>query len=50
METNTQLKELLKEDVYFSKYLSEKELNELFSYDYVFKNVDRIYKKVGVKK
>ena len=50
METKTQLKELLKEDVYFSKYLSEKELNELFSYDYVFKNVDRIYKKVGVKK
>ena len=50
METNTQLKELLKEDVYFSKYLSEKELNELFSYGYVFKNVDKIYKKVGVKK
>ena len=50
METKTQLKELLKEDVYFSKYLSEKELNELFSYDYVFKNVDKIYKKVGVKK
>ena len=50
METKTQLKELLKEDVYFSKYLSEKELNELFSYDYVFKNVDKIYKKVGVQK
>ena len=50
METKTQLKELLKEDVYFSKYLSEKELNELFSYGYVFKNVDKIYKKVGVKK
>ena len=26
------------------------ELNELFSYDYVFKNVDKIYKKVGVQK
>ncbi len=50
METKTQLKELLKEDVYFSKYLSEKELNELFSYDYVFKNVDKIYTKVGVQK
>ena len=50
METKTQLKELLKQEDYFSKYLSEKELNELFSYDYVFKNVDRIYKKVGVKK
>ena len=50
METKTQLKELLKQDDYFSKYLSEKELNELFSYDYVFKNVDKIYKKVGVKK
>ena len=50
METKTQLKELLKQEDYFSKYLSEKELNELFSYDYVFKNVDKIYKKVGVKK
>ena len=50
METKTQLKELLKEDDYFSKYLSEEELNELFSYDYVFKNVDKIYKKVGVQK
>ena len=50
IETKTQLKELLKEDVYFSKYLSEIELNELFSYDYVFKNVDKIYKKVGVQK
>ena len=50
METKTQLKELLKEDVYFSKYLNEEELNELFSYDYVFKNVDKIYKKVGVQK
>lgn len=50
METKTQLKELLKEDDYFSKHLSEEELNELFSYDYVFKNVDKIYKKVGVQK
>ena len=50
METKTQLKELLKQEDYFSKYLSEKELNELFLYDYVFKNVDKIYKKVGVKK
>ena len=50
METKTQLKELLKEDVYFSKYLNEEELNELFSYDYAFKNVDKIYKKVGVQK
>ena len=50
METKTQLKELLKEDAYFSKYLNEEELNELFSYDYVFKNVDKIYKKVGVQK
>ena len=49
-ETKAQLKELLKEDVYFSKYLNEEELNELFSYDYVFKNVDKIYKKVGVQK
>ena len=49
METRTQLKELILKDSYLMKYLSLDEVNELFSYEYVFKNVDKIYKKVGVK-
>lgn len=48
LETNVNLKDLLKEDSYFSSLLTEKELNDLFSYDYVFKNIDNIYKKVEV--
>lgn len=48
LETHVNLKDLLKEDSYFSSLLTEKELNDLFSYDYVFKNIDNIYKKVEV--
>ena len=48
METKTPLKELLKTDEYFKKFLSEKELDELFDYNYVFKNIDKIYRKVGI--
>ena len=49
METRTQLKDLILKDSYLMKYLSLDEVNELFSYKYVFENVDKIYKKVGVK-
>lgn len=49
MESKTQLKDLILNDFYFMKFLTEEEVNELFSYEYVFKNVDKIYKKVGVK-
>ena len=49
METRTQLKDLVLKDSYLMKYLSLDEVNELFSYEYVFENVDKIYKKVGVK-
>lgn len=48
LETYVNLKDLLKEDSFFSSLLTEKELNDLFSYDYVFKNIDNIYKKVEV--
>lgn len=48
LETHVNLKDLLKEDSYFSSLLTEKELNDLFSYDYVFKNIDNIYEKVEV--
>lgn len=49
MENKTQLKDLILNDSYLMKFLTEEEANELFSYEYVFKNVDKIYKKVGVK-
>ena len=49
MENKTQLKDLILNDPYLMKFLTEEEVNELFSYEYVFKNVDKIYKKVGVK-
>ena len=49
METKTQLKDLILNDSYLMKYLTKAEVDELFSYEYVFKNVDKIYKKVGVK-
>ena len=49
MENKTQLKDLILNDSYLMKFLTEEEVNELFSYEYVFKNVDKIYKKVGVK-
>lgn len=49
MESKTQLKDLILNDFYLMKFLTEEEVNELFSYEYVFKNVDKIYKKVGVK-
>ena len=49
MESKTQLKDLILNDSYLMKFLTEEEVNELFSYEYVFKNVDKIYKKVGVK-
>lgn len=42
------LKDLILKDKYFNKLLSKKELDDLFSYDYVFKNIDKIYKKVGI--
>ena len=40
---------LLKEDREVVKYLSEKELNEIFNYDKSKKNVDFIFRRVGIK-
>lgn len=39
---------LLKEDNEVMKYLSEKELNDIFNYDKSKKNVDFIFKRVGI--
>lgn len=40
---------LLKEDKEVMKYLKEKELNEIFNYDKSKKNVDFIFRRVGIK-
>ena len=49
MEKKVQLKELMLGNKLIMTYLSKEELDELFTYDYVFKNIDKIYKKVGIK-
>lgn len=49
MEKHKNLKDLLKKDQKFSNLLSDNELDELFSFDYVFKNIDKIYDAVGIK-
>ena len=49
MESKTQLKDLILNDKYLMQFLTKEEVDNLFSYDYVFKNVENIYKKVGVK-
>lgn len=46
LETKVNLKDILINDEYFSKLLSLDELNNLFDYSYVFKNIDYIYKDV----
>ncbi len=46
---NKSLESLLVKDEYFNKLLTKKELDELFSYDYYFKNIDNIYKTIGIK-
>lgn len=48
MKEEIPLKDLLRKDETFSSLLNEEELDNLFSYQYVFKHVDDIYKKVGI--
>ncbi len=48
MDSKIELKELLEKDEIYSKILTKKELDELFSYDYVFEKINYIYKKVGL--
>ena len=48
MEEKVNLKELLLNDKFILSMINKDEINELFDYKYVFKNVDKIYKKVGI--
>lgn len=44
-----ELKEVVKQDSRVTKFLSEKEINEVFDYQYHTKHVDDIFKRVGIK-
>ena len=48
MESKVNLKDLILNDSFFNKLISKQEVDELFDYQYVFKNIDKIYKKVGI--
>ncbi len=45
---NVQFKEVLLEDPQVSRYLSRSELDKIFDLDYYLRNVDKIYKRVGL--
>ncbi len=44
-----QLKDVVLKDSEIRKHLSDREIKEVFDYDYHVKNVDKIFKRVGIK-
>ncbi|MFA6667156.1 MAG: adenylosuccinate lyase [Bacilli bacterium] len=48
MDEKVNLKELMLKDEYILSMINKDEINNLFNYKYVFKNVDKIYKEVGI--
>src|SRR5574344_2469578 len=48
MDEKINLKELMLKDEYILSMINKDEINNLFNYKYVFKNVDKIYKEVGI--
>ncbi len=48
MDTKVNLKTLVLQDKYLMSLTNLDEINDLFDYQYVFKNVDKIYRKVGI--
>ena len=48
MDTKVNMKDLVLADNYLMSLIGVDEVNSLFDYQYVFKNVDKIYKKVGI--
>lgn len=47
-QENLDFKQLLLQDKEVSRYLSEKELDDIFDLDYYLRNVDKIFKQVGL--
>jgi adenylosuccinate lyase len=48
MESKTNLKDLILNDKYIMSLIQKEEIEALFNYDYVFKNIEKIYKKAGI--
>ena len=48
LNENLDFKDLVKNNEVISSLIEEKELNSLFDYEYYLKNVDTIYKRVGL--
>ncbi|MDR0675912.1 MAG: adenylosuccinate lyase [Elusimicrobiota bacterium] len=48
-DTQNSLKELVLKDIDIMSILNEKELDEIFSLDYYLRNIDEIFKRVGIK-
>lgn len=48
MSEKTSLKELMLNDDYVLSMINKDEINSLFDYKYIFKNIDKIYEKVGI--
>lgn len=48
MDNKVNMKDLVLADNYLMSLIGVDEVNSLFDYQYVFKNVDKIYKKVGI--
>ncbi len=47
-QNGLQYKSLLMENGLVTSYLNENEINEAFEIDYFLRNVDTIYKRVGI--
>ena len=48
MDEKINLKDLLLKDEFILSMITKDEISSLFDYSYVFKNIDKIYKKVGI--
>ena len=48
MDNKVNLKDLMLKDEFILSMIRKDEINELFDFNYVFKNVEKIYKKVGI--
>ena len=48
MDEKVNLKDLMLNDEFILSMINKDEIEELFDYKYVFKNIEKIYKKVGI--
>ncbi len=48
MDEKVNLKDLMLKDEFILSMINKDEINELFDFKYVFKNIEKIYKKVGI--